>query len=144
MEDITKFVSASETLRALADSLTPANRGTPGFPGRHLQTDPLTYEESILTCMPLGFCFTTDLFGLAKLDAKDLVEVNIFGDGLRASSACPGASQGTAPDHGSSGSRVIGLFKLEGTLKGHLVQPACNEQGHPQLHQVLRALSSLT
>ena len=33
-------------------------------------------------------------------------------------------------------------FELEGTLKGHLVP--CNEQGHPQLHQVLRALSSLT
>ena len=39
---------------------------------------------------------------------------------------------------------VIESFRLEGTLKGHLVQLSCNEQGHPQLHQVLRALSSLT
>jgi len=35
--------------------------------------------------------------------------------------------------------RIIEWFELEGTLKGHLVQPPCNEQGHPQLHQVLRA-----
>ena len=32
-------------------------------------------------------------------------------------------------------------LQLEGTLKGHLVQLPCNEQGHPQLHQVLRAWS---
>ena len=36
------------------------------------------------------------------------------------------------------------FFELEGTLKGHVVQVPCNEQGHPQLHQVLRAPSSLT
>jgi len=42
------------------------------------------------------------------------------------------------------GSRIIGLFELEGTLKGHLVQLPCTEQGHLQLHQVLRAPSSLT
>ena len=40
--------------------------------------------------------------------------------------------------------RVIELFELEGTHKGHLVQFLWNEQGHPQLHQVLRALSNLT
>ena len=33
---------------------------------------------------------------------------------------------------------------LEGTWKGHLVQLPCREQGHLQLHQVLRAPSSLT
>ena len=33
---------------------------------------------------------------------------------------------------------------MGGTLKGHLVQSPCDEQGHPQLHQVLRAPSSLT
>lgn len=33
---------------------------------------------------------------------------------------------------------------LEGTFKGHLVQLPCTEQGHLQLHQVLRAPSSLT
>ena len=31
--------------------------------------------------------------------------------------------------------------ELEGTLKGHQVQPLCSEQGYPQLHQVLRAPS---
>ena len=36
------------------------------------------------------------------------------------------------------------MFELEGTFKGHPVQLPCNEQGHLQLHQVLRALSSLT
>ena len=34
-------------------------------------------------------------------------------------------------------------FELEGTLKGPLAQ-LCSGQGHLQLHQVLRALSSLT
>jgi len=31
------------------------------------------------------------------------------------------------------------LFELEETLKGHLVQPPCKEQGHLQLNQVLIA-----
>jgi len=31
--------------------------------------------------------------------------------------------------------RIIEWFELEGTLKGHLAQPPCNEQGHLQLHQ---------
>ena len=39
--------------------------------------------------------------------------------------------------------RIIQSFELEGTLTGHLVQLPCNEQGHPQLHQVLRAWPSL-
>lgn len=30
---------------------------------------------------------------------------------------------------------VIELFQLEGTLKGHLIQFPCTEQGHLQLHQ---------
>jgi len=33
-------------------------------------------------------------------------------------------------------------FRLEGTLKGHLVQLPCYEKGHLQLPQVLRALSN--
>ena len=37
-----------------------------------------------------------------------------------------------------------GLLDLKGTLRGHLVQLPCSEWGHPQLHQVLRAPSSLT
>ena len=36
------------------------------------------------------------------------------------------------------------LLDLEGTFKGHLVQHTCTEQGHLQLHQVLRAPPSLT
>ena len=40
--------------------------------------------------------------------------------------------------------RIMESFELEGTLKGHLVPLFCNEQGHPQLHQELRAPSSLT
>ena len=35
-------------------------------------------------------------------------------------------------------------FELEGSLKGHLVQLSYSGQRHLQLHQVLRALSSLT
>ena len=34
-------------------------------------------------------------------------------------------------------------FELELTLKGHPVQHLCTEQGHLQLHQVLRAPSNL-
>jgi len=40
--------------------------------------------------------------------------------------------------------RVMELFELERTLRGHLVQLPCNEQGCLQLHQVLRAWPSLT
>ena len=40
--------------------------------------------------------------------------------------------------------RIIGSFELEGTFKDCPVQLPSNEQGHPQLHQVLRALPSLT
>jgi len=40
--------------------------------------------------------------------------------------------------------RIIESFELERTLKYHLVQFPCSEQGHLQLDQVLRACSSLT
>ena len=43
-----------------------------------------------------------------------------------------------------TGNMIIDLFELEGTLKGHLAQLPCSEQGHPQLHHVLRAPSNLT
>jgi len=43
----------------------------------------------------------------------------------------------------SSRDRIIELFQLEETFKGHLVQLSCTEQRHLQHHQVLRALSSL-
>jgi len=39
--------------------------------------------------------------------------------------------------------RIIESSELEGTFKGHLFQLHCSKQGHTQLHQVLRALSSL-
>ena len=35
--------------------------------------------------------------------------------------------------------RIIELFEMEGILKGHLVQPPCNEQGHPQVDQVAQS-----
>ena len=35
--------------------------------------------------------------------------------------------------------RSIELFELEGTLKGHLVQFLCNEQGHLQLDEVAQS-----
>ena len=34
---------------------------------------------------------------------------------------------------------IIKPLDLEGTLKGHLVQPPCNEQGHLQLAQVVQS-----
>ena len=40
--------------------------------------------------------------------------------------------------------KIMESFELERTFRGHLVQLPCNEQGHPQLHQVLRAPSSPT
>ena len=40
--------------------------------------------------------------------------------------------------------RITESFELEESFKGHLVQFLCNEQGHPQLCWVVRALSSLT
>ena len=46
--------------------------------------------------------------------------------------------------HTSMNHITIESFELEGTLKGHLFQVPCHEQGHLQLHQVLRATSSLT
>jgi len=36
--------------------------------------------------------------------------------------------------------RIIESLELEGTIKGHLVQLPCNEQGHPQLDQVAQGL----
>jgi len=36
------------------------------------------------------------------------------------------------------------LFELEATLKGHLVQLPCSEQGHPQVDQVAQSPSILT
>jgi len=35
--------------------------------------------------------------------------------------------------------RIIECFGLEGTFKGHLIQPLCNEQGHLQLDQVAQS-----
>ena len=35
--------------------------------------------------------------------------------------------------------RVIELSELEGTFKGHLLQPPCNERGHLQLDQVAQS-----
>ena len=35
--------------------------------------------------------------------------------------------------------RITEEFGLEGTCKGHLVQPPCNEQGHLQLDQVAQS-----
>ena len=40
--------------------------------------------------------------------------------------------------------RTTELFELEGTLKGHLVQLPCSEQGHLQLNQVAQSLVQLT
>jgi len=40
--------------------------------------------------------------------------------------------------------RIIGSLELKKTLKCHLLQPSCNEQGHLHLEQVLRAPSRLT
>ena len=40
--------------------------------------------------------------------------------------------------------RIIESFEYERTLKDQLMQLPCNDQGHPQLHQVLRASSNLT
>jgi len=40
--------------------------------------------------------------------------------------------------------RIIELFKFEGTFQRPSGPTPCKEQGHLQLHQVLRALSSLT
>ena len=40
--------------------------------------------------------------------------------------------------------RIIESLELEGTIKDHLVQHPCNEQGYLWLHQVLGAQSSLT
>jgi len=39
---------------------------------------------------------------------------------------------------------IIKQFGLEGTFKGHRVQPPCNEQGHLQLDQVAQSPSKLT
>lgn len=39
--------------------------------------------------------------------------------------------------------RTVEPSELEGTPKGHPVQPPCNAQRHSQLHQVLRTPSSL-
>lgn len=38
----------------------------------------------------------------------------------------------------------IEWFELGGTLESHLVQIPCDEQGHQQLHQELRAPARLT
>jgi len=40
--------------------------------------------------------------------------------------------------------RIMESLELEGTFKGRLVQLPCHEQGHLQLDQEFRALSSLT
>jgi len=40
--------------------------------------------------------------------------------------------------------RIVESFELERTLRGHLVELSCNEQGHPQLNQAAQSPSSLT
>jgi len=35
--------------------------------------------------------------------------------------------------------RIMKVFELVGTLKGHLVQLLCNDQGHLQLNQVAQS-----
>ena len=42
-------------------------------------------------------------------------------------------------DHSDLLYRIIESFGLEGTFKGHLAQPPCNEQGHLQLDQVAQS-----
>ena len=64
---------------------------------------------------------------------------------LRASSSTDGKLEFIA----KPGSTEVKSFqsqnhRMEGTFKGHLVQLPCDEQGHLQLDQVLRAQSSLT
>lgn len=39
--------------------------------------------------------------------------------------------------------RIIDSFELEGTAKGHLVQPLCSDQGHLQFKQVVQSLVQL-
>ena len=54
-------------------------------------------------------------------------------------------SQFTNMTQNSVGSSfIIESCGMEGTLKGHVVQLPCNEQGHLQLDQAFRAPSSLT
>jgi len=36
--------------------------------------------------------------------------------------------------------KIIEWFGLEGTFKRHVVQPPCNEQGHPQLNGLIQEL----
>jgi len=42
-----------------------------------------------------------------------------------------------------SNHRIIEYMGMEGTFKGPLVEPLCNEQGHLQLVEVVQSLSNL-
>lgn len=49
-----------------------------------LYTEPLTHRETALNCVPVGFCLGTDFFGWAELEAKDVVQVSMPTEGVRA------------------------------------------------------------
>ena len=61
--------------------------------------------------------------------------------GLQFSSAVKTISTTSASvcSHSMSLHRIIELIELEGTFKGHLVQPLCNDQGHIQLDQIAQS-----
>mgnify|MGYP001858336940 CR=1 FL=1 len=71
---------------------------------------------------------------------EDLGEIAVF---YQQSKTKLGFGEGNPNRKRMSDQRITESFELGG-FKCHLVQHPCNEQGHLQLHQVLRAPSSLT